>query len=156
MSKLKKRFRNQYNLSLLWICSFMLIISIDLLEFIIVRDEKVYSLILILILVINLLSGFALIAKYMKTYSKDGSIYKQSLTCGFAIALFIIIIFGRMFTENRLSKLENYDTKAYRQINTHLFLYYFVFILFSCTQEKERAGFLWIIHFNSNCLIGFE
>ena len=41
--QLKTKFRNQYNLSLMWICSILIIALIDLIEYIATGNGKIYS-----------------------------------------------------------------------------------------------------------------
>ena len=49
LMQLKTKFRNQYNLSLLWMCSILLIGLIDLTEFIAIGNGKIYSIVIIFI-----------------------------------------------------------------------------------------------------------
>jgi len=49
LMQLKTKFRNQYNTSLLWICSILLIGLVDLTEFIAIGNGKIYSTIIIFI-----------------------------------------------------------------------------------------------------------
>lgn len=43
ITQLKTKFRNQYSLNLLWLCSILLIALIDIIEFIATGNGKVYS-----------------------------------------------------------------------------------------------------------------
>lgn len=43
ITQLKNKFRNQYSLSLLWICSILIMALIDLIEFIAIGNGKIYS-----------------------------------------------------------------------------------------------------------------
>lgn len=47
--QLKTKFRNQYNLTLLWLCSILLVALIDIIEFISTGNGKIYSSAIILI-----------------------------------------------------------------------------------------------------------
>lgn len=136
MRKLKKHFRNKYNLSFLWICSMILIFSIDLLEFLITKDRNLYSMIIISTTLFNIILGFIFAYQFIQIYLKDGIVYNQLLIAGFSFSLFVIIFFARLFTKNSLLKITQYDQKTYTKVNTHLFLYYFVYALFGFAQVK--------------------
>ncbi len=47
--QLKTKFRNQYNLSLMWMCSILIMALIDLIEYIAIGNGKIYSTGIILI-----------------------------------------------------------------------------------------------------------
>lgn len=134
MNKLDNRFRNQYNVSLLWLCSLILIFSIDLLEFSITHNPNIYSMVIISTTILNIILGFIFTFKYLKTYSKDGVFFKQILTIAFTICVFIIIFIARVISKKSLLKIQQYDQETYTKVNTHLFLYYFVYVLFGFSQ----------------------
>lgn len=137
MRKLENRFRNQYNLSFLWICSIILIFSIDFLEYFITNDRNLYSMVIISTTFINIILGFIFAYQFTKVYLKDGFVLKQLLIAAFSVSLFVLIFFSRLFTKKNLLKITQYDQKTYTKVNTHLFLYYFVYVLFGFAQVKK-------------------
>lgn len=141
MNKLGKRFRNQYNISFLWLCSIALMFSIDLLEFILNGDPNLYSMAIIATIIVCILFCFITIASYMRNYSIEGSAYRNGLTIFFSISIFIIVFLGRLWSKSRLQKFPNIDQQSpnsYHMLNTHFFLFYFVYVLFASVQVKIK------------------
>ncbi|RNA40961.1 hypothetical protein BpHYR1_044484 [Brachionus plicatilis] len=120
MSKLGNRFRNHYNLSFLWLCSLILMFSIDILEFLVTHDQNLYSMVIISATILNITLGFIFSFKYIRTYSKNGAIYKQILTIAFSVSLFVIIIVARVITRKSLLKINKYDQETYTKVHQNI------------------------------------
>ena len=137
MSNLTKRFRNQYNISFLWLCSILLISSIDLLEFIIVGNGQIYTSLTVILISIYFVLGLVTIMKYMRNYSINAVSYQNGITMIFSLCIFSLIFFARIWSSRTLSKFPNlsHDSPtAFYLLNTYFFLYYFVYVMFATVQ----------------------
>lgn len=139
MSQLAKIFRNQYNISFLWLCSILLISCIDLLEFIIEGNNQIYSILIVTLICVYFVMGLTAMFKYMRNYSINGASYQNGLTMVFSICIFSLILFARIWTKNTLSKYPNINKNSpttFYLSNTYFFLYYFVYCLFGTVQVR--------------------
>ena len=137
MSQLSKIFRNQYNLSFLWLCSIILIPLIDLLELMIQGNNQIYSILIGLLICVYIVMGLFAMLKYMRYYSISGASYQNGMTIIFCICIYSLIMFARIWTKKALSKypdLNHYSPMAFYLSNTYFFLYYFVYGLFGTVQ----------------------
>jgi len=137
MSQLAKIFRNQYNISFLWLCSILLIASIDLLEFVIEDNNQIYSILIVMLICVYFVMGLTAMLKYMRYYSINGASYQNGMTIIFSICIFSLILFARIWTKNTLSKYPNINQSSpatFYLSNTYFFLYYFVYSLFGTVQ----------------------
>jgi hypothetical protein len=137
MRNLNKKFRNQYNISLLWLCSIFLMFSIDLIEFFLVADGHLYSVIICIILFIYLVSCGLTIFNYFRNYSIDGTFVRNVMTIFFTVCVFFIVFTGRYLSQKALTKypdLDRISPISFHIINTHFFLYFFIYVLFAIVQ----------------------
>ncbi len=146
MSALAKIFRNQYNISFLWLCSILLMACIDLLEFILVGNNQIYSMLIVTLICFYFIIGLVALIKYMQYYSINGTSYQNVLTIVFSICTFSLILFARIWTRNTLSKypkVNQYSPAIFYLSNTYFFLYYFVYSLFGTVQVNliSRVSF---------------
>jgi hypothetical protein len=138
MNQLKTRFRNQYSISILWLCSIALMTSIDFIEFILVGDPRVFSIFIAIFICVYFVSCLFSIGIYMKNYSNDGTHYQNALAILFSSCVFLIILFARIWSHKTLLKysIKTKETTpfAFHVLNTYFFLYYFVYFLVGTVQ----------------------
>jgi hypothetical protein len=138
MKDLKTRFRNQYSISILWLCSITLMTSIDLIEFILVGDRRVFSIFIVLFVCVYFVACILAVVIYMRNYANDGTHYQNALAILFSTCVFLIILFARIWSHKTLLKysVKSKETTpfAFYILNTYFFLYYFVYVLFASVQ----------------------
>lgn len=138
MKTLKTRFRNQYSISILWLCSIALMTSIDLIEFILVGDQRVFSIFIVIFICVYFIACIFAIGFYMRNYANDGTHYQNALAILFSACVFLIILFARIWSHKTLLKysVKSKETTpfAFYVLNTYFFLYYFVYVLFGTVQ----------------------
>jgi hypothetical protein len=137
MQFIKKKFRNQYNLNFLWLCSIMLIICIDLSEYVIAGDGYIYSNCITLINCFQIFLGVFTLIKYMEYNVIDGRSMQNLMSILFSIIFLLIMVIARLWTRrilSRVKQVEKLTSFDYYILNTHFFLYYIVYSLFACVQ----------------------
>jgi hypothetical protein len=167
MKKLSSEFAKSYNLSFLWLCTILLINIIDLLEFIIIGDKRVFSILIVFIICFNVLFCLLTIIEYMRNYATEGTFYRNCLATIFSVCLFLIILFARLWSNKNLinfsrkykiSTSSSESSLMFYVINTHFFLYYFVYGLFGTVQIFQNSRNEFVKCFNDlaymNWLIG--
>lgn len=145
MNQLVERFRNQYNLSLIWLLSIVLIFSIDILEFIVVGDPYIYSKLTIGLICASACLLITICLRHLELNRfSDPQFYRNIITIAFVGALFILIVISRMWSNRNMNKLSNIDKqskKVYRALNLHQVLYYLVLLMFASVQIYENVKF---------------
>lgn len=137
MRKLNKKFRNQYNISLLWLCSIFLMFSIDLIELFLIADGHLYSMLICAILLVYLVILGMTIFNYFRNYSIDGTFVRNVMTLFFTVCMFVIVFTGRYLSMKSLAKypdLDQISPISFHIINTHFFLYFFIYVIFAIVQ----------------------
>ena len=137
MRQLKKKFRNQYNISLLWLNSIMLVFLIDLIEYFLTHDGTIYSSFIILSLLVYIATCVMTIALYVRDYSVEGTLFGNVLIICFTNFLFALVFISRILSQKSLAKFPDIDQRSavsFHIINTHFFMYYFVYVLFASVQ----------------------
>jgi hypothetical protein len=137
MQFIKNKFRNQYNLNFLWLCSIILIICIDLSEYVISGDGYVYSHCITLINCFQIFLGVLTLVKFMEYNVIDGRSFQNMMSLLFSLIFLIIMIVARLWTRRILSRVKHIEKLTafdYYILNTHFFLYYIVYSIFACVQ----------------------
>ena len=71
----------------------------------------------------------------------DSSYYRALITVGFSAALFILILIARIWSQKNLSRFPDIDQVTpvgFHLINTHIFLYYFIYAMFASVQVSDK------------------
>lgn len=135
INRLQERFRNQYNLSFLWLLSILSIAFVDLLEYTVSDDVYLYSKFIILLVIVQMFLLLMIIYKYLVfNYIHTNIFWNFIMKIIFTIVLFVLLIIGRLWSSAKLSKFNEVNARMYRLLNTHTFMYFFVYIMFGCVQ----------------------
>lgn len=141
MRVLTKKFRNQYNISLLWLASIALVFSIDLIEFFLIHDGNLYSAGIAFFQLITLFTCLLSMIQYFRHYSSDGSLVRNIMIVCFMVTTFLITFIGRILSKKSMSNYPNIDQVSpisFHIINTHFFLYYFIYMVFAIVQVYQN------------------
>ncbi len=140
MRQLNNKFRNQYNISLLWLASISLVFSIDLIEFFLVHDGRLYSAGNATFQLVSLITCLLTMIQYFRNYSSVGSLARNILILLFMIITFIVAFTGRILSKKSMSNFPNLDQISpisFHIINTHFFFYFFIYGVFAIVQVNK-------------------
>lgn len=141
MHKLNTKFRNQYNVSLLWLCSIFLVFSIDIIEFLLINDGNLYSVSICVLQIIYLITLGLTIISYFRNYTIDGRFVRNLMTIMFTIIVFVVTFIGRYLSMKNLKEypdLDQISPISFHIINTHFFLYFFIYVVFAIVQVYQN------------------
>ncbi len=141
MRQLSKKFRNQYSISFLWLASICLIFSIDLIEFFLIHDGRLYSAGIAIFQLISVFTCLLTTVHYFRNYSSDGSLARNILIVLFTIITFIVAFIGRFLSKKSMSNypyLDQLSPISFHIINTHFFFYFFIYVLFAIVQVSMQ------------------
>ena len=77
------------------------------------------------------------IFNYFRNYSIDGTFVRNVMTIFFTVCVFFIVFTGRYLSQKALTKypdLDRISPISFHIINTHFFLYFFIYVLFAIVQ----------------------
>jgi hypothetical protein len=139
MKQLKKKFRNQYNLSLVWLCSLLLMSFIDILEYIVTGDANLFSYFIVLVQCFYFFACLMTIFIYVRYYEVNGAQHQNVFKLAVTFILFLIIIFTRIWTSS-LESNKNSSEKlspglfTYTGKLAHFYVYYVIYVVFALCQ----------------------
>jgi hypothetical protein len=137
MHQLGVKFRNQYNVSFMWMCALLLASSIDLLEYVIAGDGQVYSISIVVFVLLYSVASISAIAVYFQNFAVHGTRYKNGMTFLGTVGLFVVIVIARIWSQLSLEKavlVKSGNNKSSGLHNGHFVLYYFVYAMVGGAQ----------------------
>lgn len=144
MKQLSNRFKNQYSISFLWLCSILLVTCIDLLEFMLVWDNQIYSIYIMIIIIFYFFACLLTILRYMRFHSMKSTSFQNGLAVVFSICILFLVMFARIWSNRQFSKFPSIGKDspwAFHLLNTYFFLYYFVYVMFASVQVISNAKY---------------
>ena len=139
MRELKSRFRNQYNLSFLWLCCMLLMTAIDILEFTLSLDARLFSVAIFGFATFFFVACLTTMLVYMRRYSSDGSFRQNSVAMVFTIFFFIAIVIVRLSASTSTSTKWSKSKSKTGSLAWYLvfFGYFLVYCGFATVQVKK-------------------
>jgi hypothetical protein len=134
---LNQNYRNQYNLSFVWLLSIFALISIDIIEFLLFRNGQIYSVTIIFFNVCQLIGCSLCIMRFRRVYAdfdKQNN-FKILITIGFIV----FVLITRVLIVNYSKDSEN---ASFYTVNNNLLLYFVIFSVFSMLQVNFHLCFL--------------
>ena len=132
------RFRNQYNLSFIWLCSIVLTIYIDLIEYMFSYDGHIQSKMITFVNCVFFVLAIWMLFEYWRFYDVVGmnNSWIHFIWTLFSLCLAVLIGIARVWAYKHTD--ENTDEKlANKAIKSYTFLYFWVYVIFGFTQVKQ-------------------
>jgi hypothetical protein len=120
MHQLKSKFRNQYNVSFLWMCALLLSSAIDILEYVVAGDGQVYSIVIVVFLLWYFMTCLTTIVCYFQSYAVDGTRYRNVMTLLITLLFFLATALARQWSQWSLEK------RVKPRLSHGHFMFYFV------------------------------
>lgn len=127
MHTLKNKFRNQYNLSFNWLCALLLVSAIDLMEFMMSRDSRVFSIFIVLILTGYFFLSILTLISHFNVTAINGTRRTNMISISASVVVFLAIVILRLLSKTIQGEV---NLEGHRRFNLIKFMPYYLVYAF--------------------------